>query len=147
MHATIFSLKEYRWHRLKTNENNTYVSSQYNGSFNLVFSNRPNLTILPTSTRSFSRLCINFRTRCLFFATSSWGIDSTRSLSSLSCVQCSSTERWKTADTRSLVICSWETTRRRCQDWRSWWDSLVCVSRDILQACRNEREADRSWHP
>lgn len=123
-------------------------SSRTNGSFKRVFSSLPNLTILPTSTRSFSLLAKYFLRRFFFFSESSiLTTDSTEFFRSFSFTQCSSTLRWNTAETRKRVICS----------WLIWVNFFHVVSRRSvisaffplpnLQDCLRAKEAFSSWQP
>lgn len=84
------------------------AGSMSNGSFRRERSNLPKRTILPISTSSCSRFNRCSRTRSNFSSvSSSFDSASSASFSSFSCWHCSSRVRWKTADTRSRIICSW----------------------------------------
>lgn len=119
--------------------------SKENGSFKRVFNKRPNRTIRPTSTNNRSRHAKCFFSRPLRRSSSSIS-DACVTVSFKSCnlLQCSSMLRWNTAETRSLVICSWlifsklfHNTLRSLYDFRF-------ESTDSLHDCRRASAASSS---
>ena len=59
----------------------------------------------------------------------------------------SSTLRWKTAETRKRVICSWPTVCSLFQEFQRFWESWLLLSVGSLQDCLNASAAVSSWHP
>ena len=59
----------------------------------------------------------------------------------------SSTLRWKTAETRKRVICSWPTVCSLFQEFQRFWESWLLLSVGSLQDCLSASAAVSSWHP